>query len=299
MSNRTGPEADGGSRVVPAPAFRGGPADLGSEPVDGGSAGGDGTGLVQSVDRALTVLKFIARDGELGITEIAGGLGVHKSTAFRLVATLERHGLVEQHAERGKYRLGAGLVRLAGASTVRLDLVQESRPVCARLAASVGETVNITVLSGSDALYLDQVSGPSALQLHNWVGQRIPLHATSNGKVLLAYLSGDQAAELTGQSLRRFTDRTITDPGALRAELDGVRRRGHAVAVDELEVGLTAVAAPVLGAAGTVIASVSASGPTFRLPAERLPAVAAQVRAAAAEISARLGWHGIAHESAV
>src|SRR6266542_1178355 len=113
-------------------------------------AGGGGAALVQSVDRALTVLQFLARDGELGITDSAAGLGVHKSTAFRLVATLENHELVQQHSERGKYRLGAGLVRLAGASTARLDLVQESRPVCSRLAATVGETVNIAVLSGHD-----------------------------------------------------------------------------------------------------------------------------------------------------
>ncbi len=256
-------------------------------------AGVGGAALVQSVDRALTVLQFLARDGELGITDIAAGLGVHKSTAFRLVATLENHELVQQHSERGKYRLGAGLVRLAGASTARLDLVQESRPVCSRLAATVGETVNIAVLSGHGALYLEQVAGSSALQLHNWVGQRIPLHATSNGKVLLAHVPAEAVEELTGPSLRRFCERTITDLDALRAELDVVRRRGYATAIDELEVGLTAVAAPIVGATGAVVASVSASGPSFRLSEDRLAEVAMQVKDAAAEISHRLGWHGV------
>ncbi len=245
---------------------------------------------MQSVDRALTVLSMLARRGELGVTELAGGLGVHKSTAFRLVATLEAHDLVEQVSERGKFRLGVGLLRLAGATTVRLDLVRESRPVTGALAREVGETVNITVLSGHEALYLDQVSGPSAIALHNWVGQRIPLHATSNGKVLLAFGSDGLLAGLP-RPLRRFTAATITDPGVLARELGEVRRRGFAVAIDELEVGLTAVAAPVIGLEGTVVASVSASGPGFRLPAERLPEVADRVRAAAAEISARLGWH--------
>jgi DNA-binding IclR family transcriptional regulator len=135
----------------------------------------------------LTVLSLLARHGELGVTELAADLGVHKSTAFRLVSTLVAHDLVEQVSERGKFRLGVGVLRLAGATAVRLDLVQESRPVTADLARRVGETVNITVLSGTEALYLDQVSGPSAISLHNWVGQRIPLHATSNGKVLLAF----------------------------------------------------------------------------------------------------------------
>jgi DNA-binding IclR family transcriptional regulator len=255
------------------------------------SRGNDG--LVQSVDRALTVLQFLARDGQLGITDIAARLGVHKSTAFRLVATLESHGLVEQDSGRGKYRLGAGLVRLAGASTARLDLVQESRPVCSRLAATVGETVNIAVLSGPDALYLDQVSGPSALQLQNWVGQRIPLHATSNGKVLLAHAPAADVEELIGGGLRRFTERTITDLDVLRAELEAVRKRGYATATDELELGLTAVAAPILDTGGAVIAAVSASGPSFRLSEDRLPEVAGQVMEAAVQISHRLGWHGV------
>lgn len=247
---------------------------------------------MQSVDRALTVLRLLARSGDLGVTELAAELGVHKSTAFRLVATLEAHDLVEQVSDRGKFRLGVGVLRLAGATTVRLDLVQESRPVAVRLAGTVGETVNIAVLSGHEALYLDQVSGPSALALHYWAGQRVPLHATSNGKVLLAYGPEGLLAEL-GRSLPRFTDRTTTDPAGLEAELERVRERGYAIAVDELELGLTAVAAPITGLAGGVVASLSASGPTFRMPASRLPEVADEVMAAAAEISRRLGWHGV------
>ncbi len=257
------------------------------------NAVGEGaTGPVQSVDRALTVLGLLARNGEMGVTELAHDLGVHKSTAFRLVSTLEAHNLVEQVSDRGKFRLGVGILRLAGATTVRLDLVQESRPVTTRLAQVVGETVNVTVLSGREALYVDQVSAPSSLALHNWAGQRIPLHATSNGKILLAFGPPGLLADL-GSPLPRFTAGTVTDPSAVAAELDDVRRRGFAVAVDELEMGLTAVAAPVTGSSGTVVASLSASGPTFRLPAERIPEVAALVVAAAREVSHRLGWHGL------
>jgi len=247
-------------------------------------------GLVQSVDRALSVLTLLARHGELGVTEIANDLEVHKSTAFRLVATLEAHDLVEQVSDRGKFRLGVGVLRLAGATTVRLDLVQESRPVAVRLAQAVGETVNVAVLSGLEALYLDQVSGPSALALRNWAGQRIPLHATSNGKVLLAFSAPSLLAEVT-RALSRYTPRTVVDEQALARELDEVRGRGWALAVDELEEGLTAIAAPIMGADGVVVASLSASGPTFRLTPERTPDVAARVVAAAREVSHRLGWH--------
>jgi DNA-binding IclR family transcriptional regulator len=260
-----------------------------SNAVDGRGNGS----AVQSVDRALTILALLAEHGDLGVTEIAQGLGVHKSTAFRLVATLERHDVVTQTEDRGKYRLGVGVLRLAGATRVRLDLVQESRPVTTQLAAEVGETVNIAVLSGHEALYLDQVAGPSALALHMWAGQRIPLHATSNGKILLAFAAPGTAATLLTDPLPRFTDHTITSLAELQEQLDLVRTRGYATAVDELERGLTAVAAPIFGIDGHVVASVSASGPTFRLPADRLPAVADAVRAAAIGISRRLGWHGV------
>lgn len=247
---------------------------------------------IQSVDRALTVLSLLARHGELGVTELAALLDVHKSTAFRLVTTLELHELVEQHADRGKYRLGVGLLQLAGATTARLDIVQRSRPVTRRLAESLGETVNITVLSGHEALYLDQTAASAALQPHNWIGQRIPLHATSNGKVLLAHVSEARFAELTSAPLRRFTDHTLTDVAALRAEVEAVRRDGYAIAVDELEIGLTAVAAPITGSDGEVAGSVSASGPTFRIPTERVSDVAVAVVEAGRQISRRLGWLG-------
>jgi DNA-binding IclR family transcriptional regulator len=248
-----------------------------------------GSGSVQSVDRAVTILEVLARHGEMGVTEVAGELGVHKSTAFRLMSTLEGRGLVEQTAERGKYQLGVGLLRLAGATTARLDVVQEARPICKALAAATGETVNVAVLSESSAFYLDQIAGSSALQPHNWVGQHIPLHATSNGKVLLSGLPVDRLDEVL-HSLPAYTGLTITKRSALRRELDTVREQGYAVAVDELEVGLTAVAAPIRNAHSDVIASLSVSGPTFRLGVDKLDDVVPQLQQAAEEVSHRLGW---------
>jgi DNA-binding IclR family transcriptional regulator len=248
-------------------------------------------GPIQSVDRAVAILEILARDGDAGVTEIAAELGVHKSTASRLLAALDRRELVAQDSARGRFRLGVGIVRLAGAVGRGLDVVRESRPVCQQLAGRLGETVNIAVLSGHDALYLDQVAGPAALSPHNWAGQRIPLHATSDGKVLLAYLPVAQADDhLAAAPLVRFTEHTITDVTEFRRLLAEVRQRGYATAVDELEVGLTAVAAPVRNAEGRVIASISASGPSFRIPPGRIAELAESVRLAAAEISRRLGW---------
>lgn len=251
----------------------------------------DSGAAVQSVDRAITVLEILARKGEAGVTEIAGEIGVHKSTAFRLVSVLEDRGLVEQHHDRGKYRLGFGMLRLVGATAARLDVTQQSRPITEALAQEVGETINIAVLSGHDALYVDQVAGTSALQMRNWVGQRIPLHATSNGKALLAFLPSDEIDQALPTPLTRFTDRTITTLARIREELAEVRSRGYATAVEELEQGLVAVAAPIRDQRGAVIASVSASGPVFRLTPERIPDVGDTVRRAADEISRRLGWH--------
>ncbi len=244
---------------------------------------------VQSVDRAISVLEILAHAGEAGVTDIAVELGVHKSTAFRLVAALEQRGLVEQHIDRGKYRLGVGILRLAGATTARLDLVQESRALCRALAVETGETVNLTVLSDGAALYVDQVAGSSALQSHNWVGQRIPLHATSNGKVLLSGMTDADAVRVVGRHPRTYTEHTISGSAELVRQLAAVRATGCAIAVDELEVGLTAVAAPVRNVHGEVVASVSVSGPTFRLDGQRLAAATTATVDTADEVSRRLG----------
>lgn len=248
-----------------------------------------GASPVQSVDRAVSILELLAGRGELGITELALRLGVHKSTAFRLASALERRGLIEQTRERGAYRLGFGLLRLAGAMSGQMELNQQGRPVCQRLADEVGETVNIAVLDGSSAVNIDQVLGRSSITTHNWVGQRTPLHATSSGKVLLAHLSEDRAAALIAEGLEPSTPRTVTDPDVLREQLARARESGYAFTVEELEPGLNAVAAAIRGPGGRVIAAVSASGPSFRLPEDRIPAVAARVIAAATEISYLMG----------
>ena len=248
----------------------------------------NGSAGVQSVDRALSVLSILSRAGEAGVSDIARELGVHKSTVFRLVATLEAHDMVEQHSDRGKYRLGVGVLRLAGATSARLDVVQEARPIARDLATSTGETVNLAILAETSALYVDQVAGSSSLQPHNWVGQHIPLHATSNGKVLLSELSEADCTQRLPR-LTSYTPTTITSRAQLRDELARARKLGYALAVDELEIGLTAVAAPIRDAHGEVVASLSVSGPTFRIEAERIEEVLPLLMTAASTVSGSLG----------
>lgn len=242
---------------------------------------------VQSVDRALEILEHLARLGEAGVTELAGHLGVHKSTAFRLVSALEARGLVEQPGERGKYRLGLGLMRLAAAVPVQRDLTGACRPACQELAEELGETVNLAVADAGWAVNVDQVhGGGSALVSHNWIGERTPLHATSSGKVLLAYDEG----LLAGIPLTAHTPATVTRRVDLERELAEVRRTGVAFTHQELEVGLTAAAAPVRAHDGRVVAAISVAGPTFRMDGAKLTAAGKAVARAADQASHRLGW---------
>ncbi len=246
--------------------------------------------VVQSVDRAVSVLVILARMGEAGVTEIAGELGVHKSTAFRLLATLESRGLAEQNVARGKYRLGFGVVNLASAVTASLDLNRVSRTVCQALARDVGETVNLATHDGDSVINLDQVMGSSAVTTVNWVGKRNPLHATSSGKVFLAHMPAEDLDGHLAQPLPRFTPSTITDPDDLRAQLGAIRANGYAFTVEELEIGLNAVAAPIRSFEGIVVAALSASGPAYRLTRDSMIGVARKTVLAAATISERLGY---------
>ncbi|MBJ7291368.1 IclR family transcriptional regulator [Williamsia sp.] len=256
---------------------------------DGGRAR---TASIQSVDRALEVLEILARHGEGGVSDIADTLGVHKSTISRLVSVLERRGFVEQVADRGKYRLGFTIVRLAGATMATRDLARESRDICQPLADEVGETVNLAVLDNGRAVNVTEASGSAGIGLRTWVGQSCPAHATSSGKVLLAGLPKDDLEPYVAVPLERFTDDTITEPDLVRAELDDIRGRGWALARQELEEGLNAIAAPVRDQTGEVIAALSVSGPTFRLDDDRMGELVGRVTDAADRISMRLGHSG-------
>lgn len=249
----------------------------------------DSAAQVQSVDRAISVLELLAQ-GEAGITEIAGELGVHKSTVSRLVSVLEARGLVEQLGERGKYAIGFGVVRLAGAATGRMDLTKLGQPVCQSLADEFGETVNIAVHDAGVAINITQARGSAAISAVNWIGQRTPLHATSSGKILLAYLALEERQRLAALPLDSYTENTVVDPDRLLSELEAVAAQGYAACFEELELGLHAVAVPVRGHRGEVVAAMSASGPSYRLSRERVDQIVPVMSAAAAELSAQLGY---------
>ncbi|WP_440712558.1 IclR family transcriptional regulator [Gordonia sp. FQ] len=245
---------------------------------------------VRSVHRAVSILQVLARTGPVGVSRIAEEVGIHKSTAFRLLATLEARGLVDQNASRGEYRLGDGVVGLAAGVTQRHDISVISRAVCTELAQEVGETVNITVREGFELVTLDQVVGASAITTVNWTGQRQQLHATAGGKVFLAAMNDDELDEYLTTPLPRYTEFTLTDPAALRADIERVRELGYSYTGEELEIGLAAIGAPIRSLRGDVEAALAISGPSFRVNRETLPGLIEELLAAASSISARNGY---------
>lgn len=249
----------------------------------------NGNGL-QSVTRAIRTLELIGEAGELGVTEIGRRLGVHKATASRLASTLAERGFVERDPMSQRYRLGLGLVGLAGAARSGADLIRLTRRALEELADRTRETVNLGVRSGGAVVHLDQVTGTRSIVSVSWVGRRSPLHCTSNGKVLLAYLDEAERDRLLSRPLERATPNTVVDPDELRAQLAIVRSLGYAQSLEELEEGLSAVAAPVRQAGGEVVAALSVSGPAFRMRPVDLPSIARLTIEAAAVASHRLGY---------
>lgn len=245
---------------------------------------------MQSVERAISILEFLAHNGWSGVTDVAAELRVHKSTASRLLSTLERRGLVEQHADSGKYRLGVGIAYLARAVNINPDITQGARAGCEWLAQHTDETVTLTVLGEADCITVDQISSSSSVASQSWLGRHTPLHCTSPGKVFLAHEGVERRDRLLTGPLARYTERTVTDPAEVRAELERVLADGVATAVDEFEDGLTSVAAPVRAADGVVVAAICASGPSYRLDAEQLARLVPVVRDAADIASNRLGY---------
>jgi IclR family acetate operon transcriptional repressor len=201
---------------------------------------------------------------ELGVTEMAAALGVHKSTASRLARVLERAGLLTRSGRR--FRLGLEVIRLGTLALRSLDFVASMQPVMEKLSQLTGETVNLAVPDGGFVLNVAEV--PSTYILNSsggWIGRRTTPHAVANGKVLLAY-----GAIPVPRELERYTAHTITKRTALDEALAAVRRDGYATAVAELEEGLVAVAAPVRDGTGACVAALSISGPAFRMRPESL-----------------------------
>jgi len=268
--------------AVPASVARSSTSQADRELLDGNA--------VRSVDRAAALLLALGEwAGEAGVTELARRLGLHKSTASRLLATLQRRGLVEQDEETGKYRLGLVVIRLAERAERTLDLRGIAQPELERLARATRETVTLGILDGDACLTVAQVDGPNMVACPDWTGRPTPLHCVATGKVLMAALAERDVMRIARPGLPASTARTITSLESLMEELARVRRRGYATAFSEWIDGTNGVAVPVVDARGRVIASIAVWGAGYRLPPERVAEIVTAARAAAAAVTARLG----------
>ena len=249
-------------------------------------------GKVTALLHGLAVLDLFGRDRTVvGVVDIAKNLGVHRSTASRLAATLASAGYLEIAGEPGRYRLAPKLATLGELAAVGTDLRRAADGPLRDLVAQLGETAHLGILEGTEAVTIDVIDGWQTVRMHSWVGKRSPAHCSSIGKALLAELSPEEfAVRYPDPGLEARTPATITRRDALREHLDLVRARGYAEDLEELEEHLCCVAAPVTGRTGSVVASISISGPVSRLRDPAVLATAADaVRATARQISARLG----------
>ena len=245
----------------------------------------------RAANRVVDILELVAAcpDG-LALREVSARLAAPKSSLLPLLRALTARGYLAQD-RGGEYRLGAGALDLGAAAPARRDLVEVARPAAVDLMRRTGETVFIGTLSGDRAsvVYVDKVESDHIIRYAGGVGDRRPLHATSSGKVILAFLPQEERdAILKSLSLARHTDRTITSLPALRASLEEIRRAGVCVTVDELVPGASGIAAPIFDRDGRVTGACVLGGPTDRVR-PKLKTLAAEVKTTAHTVSARLG----------
>jgi len=220
---------------------------------------------VQSIKRSFALLRALAL-GPVGVTELAERVALPKSTVARLLASLEEEQAVEQTEAGGEYRLGPGLIDLAGSAPRGRNLVAAARPHLLDLAESLDEVAGLSVIDGGQVYYLDQTESSSNIQVRDWTGEHAPLHAVSSGLVILAHQTERYVEEYLAGPLVRCTPWTMTDPDELRDRLEQARSIGYAWVYEEFAEELNAVAAPVFERDGRVEAALHVHGPAYRFP---------------------------------
>jgi IclR family acetate operon transcriptional repressor len=243
----------------------------------------------QAVDRAARLLAEVVHSADpMTFTELSAITGLAKSTTSRLLLALERNGLVRRD-DHGRFLPGEMFVSFAWRGGAEAGLVAVAQPFLERLGKATGETVNLGVSRNGMVEQIAQVDSTYLIGGTNWVGMSVPLHCSALGKVLLAYGAAQLQPDQPDR-LERRTSKTITTEAALRADLAAVRARGYAVTDEELEPGLVAVAAPIYGYDGSVVAALSVSAPASRMARGGLVAAASQCAEEAAGLSAVLGY---------
>jgi DNA-binding IclR family transcriptional regulator len=263
--------------------------DFGERYVSRDSGHGPAT---RTISRAMAILyAFDETRPELGVTDLSQLTGLDKSTVYRLLSALQQGGLVDQDAETSKYRLGGGLVRLGGLALRDTDLTRIARAHLQDLADRTQETVNLSVMTETGSIVnIEVITSPRRVRNVGWIGREMPLHAVSGGKVFMAHLPQERLEQILADGLPAYTEHTVTERTKLREALEQVRRIGYGIAEEELEEGLSAVAAPVRNHEGQVVAIISVSGPSSRLPRKRLTELGDMTKDIAEKISQQIGY---------
>jgi DNA-binding IclR family transcriptional regulator len=250
---------------------------------------------IQTVSNALRVLEVFSDEDEIGVSDLSRRLGLHKNNVFRLLATLEENGYIEQSERSERYRLGTGCLELGRAFARGNKLLRCARPILEELCSTLGETVHIATLRNSEVVHLDSEEPDQLILAASRVGLRLPAACTALGKVLLAGMDAETREQfvrdvVSSAQLKPRTQNTIADPHKFSEHLSSVALQGSAVDIEEYEVGLRCAAAPVCDQSGQVVAALSASGPSFRLSHDQLlGTVAPAVVDAADRLSRSLG----------
>ncbi|UQZ82932.1 Transcriptional regulator KdgR [Paenibacillus konkukensis] len=250
--------------------------------------------IIQSLDRALKILDlFDEHDTELKITEISRRMELHKSTVHSLLKTLQEHAYIEQNAETGKYRLGMKLLERGHLLLQSLDIRTIARKQLLQLAAETGQTAHLVILEGKEGVYIDKVEGPRAVIRYSRIGRRIPLHCSSVGKALAAFMPQARLAKLLHHyEYTSHTPRTITDEASFVEELERVRSQGYALDNQENEPGVRCLAVPVYDHHGQAAAAVSISTLVSSVDDRELESLIPVLKRAGEDISKQLG-HGL------
>ncbi len=219
-----------------------------------------------SIEKAFRVLELLAARGTLGVTEIADDLGLKKSSVSRLLKALAELGYAEQTAQRGQYRMSPRILMLARSFLEDDRLAKEAKDILRDLALTLRASAHLAVLAGGDLVIVAKEPSPERIQVTTRVGGRTPLHASALGKVLLASLPEVEREAIVGDSLTRFTEKTITDLRKLHKALDHVQQQGYAVELEEEHAGVGCIGAPVRNAQGRWIAAISVAGPLQGTP---------------------------------
>ncbi|MDR7079752.1 DNA-binding IclR family transcriptional regulator [Neobacillus niacini] len=248
--------------------------------------------MVKSVDRALTIVSLVSQKKEgVRVTELASQLDLNKSSIFRLLATLVRHGYVEQDSETKKYKLGYKPLELSAILLESIDLRSQAKTFLKELETITNEVIHLVLFNDGEVIYIEKLEGNETLRTHSRVGRRAPLHCTSVGKVILANLTESEVNDLLERNgMPKHTENTITDKESFMVELKKIRNQGYGIESEENEPGITCLAAPIFNNEGDITAAVSISGPSIRMADDRLEELKSYIISTGEKISSRLGF---------